>query len=368
MSPWKLNLSDGTPSKIIPNAHSPYEIVRDDGGRYILTRDGEHLEEIWFERRPQWPFQTASDGSIMASIYQLEAPNCLLGCLLRHCEYRVGREECRYCCLESVIEQARSSGIPVDLAMNPDNAVEAYRAALSEAHIHTLLLTGGTIRDEKKEAQNYTKIYSRLNEVRERVGASTVFRANPSCFTAGENRRLQDAGIDVLCIDMEVWDEKLRPVICPGKEEHVPRGVFMERIVKAVDIYGAGNVQSNFVQGITMVCPEGYKNQDESIRAELEGYEWCLQNGVYPITSQWLNLPGTAYYGQPQPPTEYFLALGYERHQLLEKYDAEFPYRLIKGHCARCGHSWTDDDYYFKLHVGGRGAEERSEVGETAVE
>lgn len=355
LSPWKLNLSDGTPVKLISNPRSSYEVIRIEDGKFALTRDGERLDEVWFETRPRWPFQLAGNGTIMASVFQLESPNCLIGCLLRHCEYRSASEACRYCCLESVISKARSSGIPVTLSMDPDDAVEAYRAALSEADIHTLVLTGGSIHDEKKEAQSYAKIYSRLAGVREKVGASTVFRANPSCFGPDENKRLQDAAVDVVCIDMEVWDDDLRPFICPGKEKHIPKRVFMERIVKAVEIFGPGNVQSNFVQGVTMVCPESSKSEEESMKAELEGYEWCLQNGVYPMTSQWLSLPGTAYYGLPQPRTEYFLAVGYEKHRLLEKHDAQFPYKLIRGHCARCGHSWTDDDYFFKVHLKGRG-------------
>ncbi len=351
LSPWKLNLTDGTPVKILPRQRSPYQIQREEDGKHWLLRDGVPLEEVTFEKRPEWPLQTTSDGTIMASVFQLEASNCVVGCVLRHCEYRAGGQECRFCCLQSTLDQARTSGISIELAMKPETAVETYRAALREGYIHTVVLTGGTILDDKKEAAVYARIYSQLNEIREETGFQTLFRANPSCFAPDELKTLQDASVDVICLDMEVWDERLRPVICPGKEAHVSRDEFMRRIVKAVEIFGAGNVQSNFVQGITMVCPEGYRSQDDSIRSELAGYEWCLQNRIYPITSQWLDLPGTAYCGRAQPPTEYFLTLAYERHKLLERYGKDFPYRLIEGHCPRCGHSWTDDDFYFKLHI-----------------
>jgi hypothetical protein len=54
------------------------------------------VDEVSVEPRPEWPLQITSDGSIMASIFQLEAPSCVVGCVLRHREYsRTGTERWR---------------------------------------------------------------------------------------------------------------------------------------------------------------------------------------------------------------------------------------------------------------------------------
>jgi hypothetical protein len=348
LCPWKLDLSDGTPVKVLFRPDSPYE-VRGEDGRYLLYRDGESVEEVSFEERPQWFLENTSEGIPLASVFQLEASACVIGCVLRHCEYRKIGKSCRFCCLDSTLDLLRSMGITYDVSMKPQHAVEAYEAALRVGRVDVILLTGGKILDERKEAGNYATIYGALSKVRERAKVDTIFRANPSCLGEDGNKLLQDSGVEVICEDLEIWDERLWPIVCPGKDEYVGRGEYLRRLVRAVEIFGVGNVQTNMIQGLPMVCPAGFENEGEALQSELEGYKWCLKNGIYPITTQWLNLQGAEYYGTEGPLTEYYLRLGYERHKLLEEHDAEFPYTMIRGHCEHCGHSWTDDDYYLKL-------------------
>jgi len=361
LAPWKLDLSDGTAVKVIFRQNSPYSL-RKEGEEYFLLRDMEVLDKIIFERRPNWFFQQTKDGIPLGSIFQLEATHCILGCVLRYCEYRKKGQECRFCCLDSSIDLARNLGVTVDMSLKPEHALQAYRMALKEGPVDTILLTGGTITNQKKEAKLYAAIFSALSHLREEIGADTVFRANSSCYGEQENRMLHDAGVDVLCHDLEVWDERLWGIICPGKEAHLGRATFLDRLAKAVELFGINNVQSNLVAGITLVCPEGFQDEEEALASELKGFEWCLQNGIVPRTSQWQDLPGTGYSGIRGPPTEYFLRLGYARHKLREEYDRHVPYEMTRGNCQHCGHAWTDDDYFLKL-IG-----EREEASKTMTQ
>jgi hypothetical protein len=345
--PWKLDFSDGTPVKVVFRPCSPYAVHR-EGEAYVLLRDGEPVETIRFEQRPGWFLESTDDGTLLGSIFQPESAHCILACVLRYCEYRKSEQQCRFCCLDSAVDLARNVGIRLDMVLKPSHAAQAYQLALEEGPVDTILLTGGTILDESKEAELHAGVFHALSRVREDSGACSIFRANSSCLGERENRRFRDAGVDVLCYDMEVWDERLWACICPGKESHVGRPRFLERLAKAVELFGVNNVQSNFVAGISLVCPEGFQDEDEALASELEGFEWCLRNGIVPRTSQWQNLPGTRYSGIQGPQTEYFLKLGYARHKLREEYRHYVPYEMVRGNCERCGHAWTDDDYFLK--------------------
>jgi len=51
-------------------------------------------------------------------------------------------------------------------------------------------------------------------------------------------------------------------------------------MLKAVDIFKVGNVSPNFVVGMEMASPEGFKDVDKAIASSAEGVNYTMSEGV----------------------------------------------------------------------------------------
>lgn len=94
----------------------------------------------------------------------------------------------------------------------------------------------------------------------------------------------------------------------------------MERLLGAVEVLGEGRVISNFVLGVELAPPYGFKSEDEGAASYLEGCEWMLKHGVDTGGATWRPAPGTIFEGLPGPRTEYFLRLRLAQKNLYLKY------------------------------------------------
>ncbi len=159
---------------------------------------------------------------------------------------------------------------------------------------------------------------------------------------------------------MEVWEERLWDEIVPGKQRHIGRRAWMDRLAAAAERFGRGRALCQFVVGVEMVSG-AFSSFAEGLRSVIAGFEWCAQNGVQPRSHIWCNTPGSLYEPRPVPPTEYFLTLAREHYRITEKYGMRFPaeYRPpYTASCPRCGYLSADADFAWLL--AGAGAEPAS--------
>lgn len=352
--PWKIDLEDGTPILVRPGEQSPYELRRLDGG-FGLWRDGELVAPVSLEERAEWILRNTSTGTLMASVFLSWTRRALLGCALRYCEYSRDEEQCVYCCLDADLRAYREAGISYDLSVKPENAAETYRAALEEVgEIVDVSFTGGSLRDPHREVERYIPLFAALDEVRREMGARSEFSA---CMTAPPDRdlmlRLRDAGVNRLAPNMDCWEERLWPVIVPGKHRYVGRQTWLDAMVQGREIFGRGWVMTNFVVGPEMVAPGGFASLEEGVASWRRCFKWLLDHEVVPLTSQWQVEVGSPWGEAIPPPTEYFVAVGQAHHELMEAsgaYDYQHCYyaramawsttgdfrRLVRGCNCRC--------------------------------
>ena len=352
MIPWKFSLDDGTAVKITLENDSPYAIRKTGNGDYVLCHGDDEMAPIHFDKMPQWYLSTTSDGQLLPTVIQLFSPACLLGCILRYCEYARADEQCRFCSLNSTIEDFQKRGFQYSIGANPDHWIEGFRKALAGGPVRHVSLTGGSLLDTHKEAQHYARIFSALSPIRRESAQPVIFEACLSALREEDQVALKDSGVDVVAHHMDMWEERLWPEIVPAKARHIGRDTWLAALERAVDIFGWGHVHSNFVIGLEVTCA---KSSVPSLAAGIDSWRRCfdrlLSKGIVPRTTVWQAAEGSAYTGRPRPPAEYYLRVGYERYVLLK--GAELHGRAAAYPCYECN-CWSCDVDFMRLLGGCR--------------
>ena len=348
LTPWNLRFRDGTTVKTrFWNSDAPYEI-RGDGDGIWLYRNGERIEKLFFHRSPDWIFERASDGTVHGTMVQLWAPECWYAVSLRYCQYTLTGDQCRFCCLTPQDKGAgEMAGLGYKVAMKPDIVAETFRVGAQAGKVKHFALTGGAILNNTHEIKKMAGIFRSLNEVRNELGVDVKLGANPSGLERHELATLKDAGADTVTINLEVWDKDLWPIIVPGKEKFFGRDNYLDSLKRAADVYGDWNVNTYFVTG-TETVPDHFSTHEAAIESVVDGFSWCIDNKILPCTTAWLPAPGSLWENKPEPPTEYYLKLGYEIHQLMKEknFYKEIPPEE-SCQCQECQDCSINIDYYY---------------------
>ena len=335
--PCEFRFPDDTTIGTIIDSKSPYEIRRGTGKYVLSLEETPIIDEIIFPPRPKWYTKKTSNNTLMCSV-GFQFGDCLMFVTINHCEYFKTGDACVFCCLNPTTARSRDLGIDRKIVRNIEDFIETYSEASKEAaHMN---LSGGGLIDRKQEAGRYVQMLSALRDggYRPRPAEWTV---SPQALEEEDARRLYDLGAEVICYPMEVWQENMWPIICPGKSKFVGRDRWINSLIKAVEIFGRGNVKAQFVGGCEMAPPHGFKDIDEAVKSTLDGFEWLAQRGIISQFTQWTNTPGSKFENVEPPPAEYYLKLGYGLHKVLLKYDLSWP----KNMCHKCSPMATRYDF-----------------------
>ena len=332
-TPSGFRFKDFTYIQIGFNDESPWEIRSDwlgstlsvagmGGERYFLYYGDERVEEVLFEERPKWLTEKTSDGKTFSSVMQLISAQVFNACVLRHCEYFNTSVHCRFCSMTGGSQALREVGVRHQMALKPEHAVEAFEAAQRETGVNIILLSGGSLYDQEKEADAYYRLTAALAEKREDLRTETYLLAGTSAFAKDKAQRLRDLGLDLLMYDLEVWDPEVFRFVCPGKSQHIGREQWIKRLLDAKDVMGKGHVGTNLVLGAELAQPGGFADPDKAL-ASWEGcFEWCLSNDIVPMLTIWQPAAGSQFEGaRNTAPIEYLLEVGAKRRAAMKKYD-----------------------------------------------
>jgi len=332
-TPSGFRFQDFTYIQIGFNDESPWELRTEwlgstlsvagmGGERYFLYYEDERVDEVIFEDRPQWLTQKTSDGKTFSSVMQLISAQVFNACVLRHCEYFNNDMHCRFCSMTGGSKALKEVGVQHRMALKPEHAVEALEAAHKETGVNIILLSGGTLFDQDKEADAYYKLTEALAEKREDLKAETYLLAGTSAFPKDKAQKLYDLGLDLLMYDLEVWDPEVFKFICPGKSDHIGRDEWLKRLLEAKDIFGKGRAGTNMVLGAELAQPGGFTDLDKALASWEECFEWCLSNDLVPMCTIWQPSAGSKFEGaRNTAPIEYLLEVGALRRTAMKKYD-----------------------------------------------
>lgn len=152
-------------------------------------------------------------------------------------------------------------------------------------------------------------------------------------------RRLyEQTGLTSYTSDLEVLNEQMFNWICPGKAKWVGYKEWRDRLVRAVDIFGRGNVSTGLVGGVELAKPNGFRSE-EALASTLEEAEYLAERGVNSVYIVWVPRPGSDLRGQQAPSLDYYIRLAQGLQDLRTKYGL----RIDFDDYRRCGnHPDTD--------------------------
>ncbi|MFC2047654.1 radical SAM protein, partial [Chloroflexota bacterium] len=198
--------------------------------------------------------------------------------------------------------------------------------SVGERRPRFIYMGGGTITHGLKGESDTDFYLKYINAIKKAIGNRYELALGIEAKTKEDNKRLHDAGVNVVCQDIEVWDKRLYPIICPGKAKIVgDRDEWVKRLVEAVDIFGEGHVITALVGGIEMAQPYGFKDIDSAVNSTTEGIDYLLSHGVHPELFVWAIEPGSALAGHPPIPLEYYIRVNQNFVKLWKKYRQPVP-------------------------------------------
>jgi hypothetical protein len=152
----------------------------------------------------------------------------------------------------------------------------------------------------------------------------------------------KQAGADGVCFNLEVWDRNVWGRVCPGKAEFIGRVMWEESLVKAVEVFGEGNVYTAFVIGAEMVLDHALSDPEAALRSNVEGVRWLLTRGIQPILSLFWSFVGTDLEGARGPDLHFLLRLYAAADQIRRELGKPFPHAMA---CKKCLYMQVEGDF-----------------------
>jgi hypothetical protein len=308
------------------NSSSPYVIDAVDG-KAKLFLEGKEICDVSFPPPLKYYTRKFADGTayheIIAYGYFVTA--------FRNCQYWGPDEECRFCDININARQMKDSK---DFTFNPpvkpmEYMVEVAKSIEQDATeevgftpLIDYLITGGTILKTlhgKDEDDFYLEYAAALKWGGHRRHVYLQTNAKDKAAL----KRYRAAGVDGHHANMEVWDRKLFEWINPGKNRRIGWDNWVQGMIDAVDVFGETNVRPNFVSGVEMAQPYGFKTVKEAVQSTSEGFDTMMKHGVFPRLNQWRREPGSnlvSSHPQPAIPLDFYLQLMSNYYATWKKY------------------------------------------------
>jgi hypothetical protein len=315
-APEEIRLSGG-PHNLAPtvisvriNPISPYRVSWIDDGPCLFLGDLS-LGKVDFHGIPSFYGEELSTGHRISEIVPvLEWGYLIYITAFRLCQYWGEKEECRFCDINENYRQQHKAGRPYTGIKDPEVILEALsRVAEKDDVARAYTLTGGSI-TSTLQGMNEVEFYARyIESIEAKFPGRWISKAVVQAFEMDDCRRLGKAGLKIYHPNYEVWDPDLFKIICPGKEATIGRETWIRRVVDSVEVFGPSNVIPNFVSGVEMSQPDGFKEVEAAIASTREGLEFFMARGVLPRFTTWCPEPLASLGAQESPPLEYFCQL-----------------------------------------------------------
>jgi hypothetical protein len=309
------------------NPASPYRVEADEG-LLLLKAAGQTVAMVELQKSPEYYRQTLANGKPIADI----APTIEWGYLLyltafRLCQYFGAQEECQFCDITENYRQQKKSGRPYTSVKSVEEVMEALEIIVStDSDSKAYTVTGGSITGSL-EGKSEIDFYVRYPEaIEKRWPRRWIGKVVVQALAKNEVQRLRDAGVQVYHPNFEIWDKRLFELYCPGKSRYIGRDEWVRRILDAAAVFGPDRVIPNFVAGVEMAPPSGFRFVDEAVASTAEGLDFFMSHGISPRFTTWCPEPMSVL-GKDQvgAPLEYHVRLLRAYRDTRAKYQLQVP-------------------------------------------
>jgi hypothetical protein len=313
------------------NPASPYRAARSEEGRLRLVLEGRPIADVTLPPMPEYYRHTLTNGkTVMETAPTIQWGYLIYLTVLRLCQYFGAHEECGFCDINHNWRQHKKAGRPYTGVKPVEDVLEALEIIDrydAEKASKAYTLTGGSVTstvDGLAEADFYGRY---AQAIEERFPGRWIGKVVAQALPKADVQRFKDYGISIYHPNYEVWDERLFSIISPGKQRYVGRAEWHRRIFDAAEVFGSRYVIPNFVAGVEMAKPFGFKTVEEAIASTAEGLDYFMSRGITPRFTNWCPEPTTPL-GRDNPdgaPLEYHIRLLEVYRATLEKHGLKPP-------------------------------------------
>jgi radical SAM protein (TIGR04043 family) len=294
---------------------SPFTAAVQPNGEHWIERDGEPVARLSVPDRPRFYDLSTTDGIPYWKLATLHGSDVLATTILQDCiRYTSRRKACKFCS----IGQSLAAGRTVQ-HKTPAQLAEVARAAVRLDGVTHMVMTTGTPNLTDRGA-------AVLCESARGVKSAVDLAIQGQCEPPDDDawfRRMHDAGIDSLGMHLEVLTPALRSELMPGKAS-VSVERYMEAFVRAVEVFGRGQVSSYVLAGLG-------DSADTIVRTA----EQLIGLGVYPFVVPFVPIGGTPLEDHPPPSAAFMRQVLAPIAAMLR--GAGMSSRDIKAGCGKCG-------------------------------
>jgi hypothetical protein len=288
--------------------HSPWQIVCRDGLYRLLGKDGTDVE-VTFPERPRFLEQVTRNGIRCDQVANFYGGASLAFFTPGTCYYFNDKHECRFCSLQpnrSVQQQAFLHKI------SPTLASSVLQIALeTDAHlIKQIMLVGGNVPNYDQGFQRHLEIATALDQqqtplpVEQRL-ETHIATMPPNDFGLFDSFASLNARVTM---NIEVFDEHLFEVICPGKTRLYGRKKLLQALEYAANTLSGKRVHSILIAGL------------EPVESTIAGIRFLASIGVTPIINVFHNDRGSHYENHPRPSFDHLLEIARVLQDVYWKY------------------------------------------------
>lgn len=305
--PYGFILDNGFGVGLVTDKNSPYKIVENDGVFSINYR-GEKLSDITFPETPEFYSKKTKDGVSMRDIASDSAigsvDKSLTVAYSTECSVKDKGQTCLFCVMNGT--KGLDAGEDRPAWKYPHQIAETVKAAYDEGYKH-LTITGGFV-PERREVEYYLDV---SESIKEALGTNTF--NGTACIGAPIDlsviEKYKEAGYSSIAFNTEVWGKNYFDIVCPGKvEECGGYDNWIKAIEYGIEVFGKGNVRSNFVVGL----------QPKEVL--FEGIEYLASIGVVTVASSWVPGLGSPLEGHRSPTVDWHWDVQLRHADILRKY------------------------------------------------
>jgi len=331
-SPETIELKDGTMIQTRINVNSPYIIDRIDD-KFMLCENDKAIVEVAFLPEPQYYSKQLDDGTPMKKVVQYIP--MLFSTVYQHCQFFDMGLECKFCDINVNVARQAKAGRGLLVYKKPEQVAEVLETAIKEPTHRHYLISGGSIVKKVSGMSDVDFYCNYLNKITDRIGRRYHGQVQTVAYPEQDVERIFETGIACIESNIEVWDPKLFKLICPGKDRFVGRDEWIERVIRSVDVFGEGRVCPNFVTGVEMAKPWGFRDVESAVESTLGGFEHLMVHGVVPRMDVWC-IESSSFLGQvprqEPPPVDYYVEIERGYYELMKAYGLPYPVAF----CRRC--------------------------------
>ncbi|MBN7773975.1 radical SAM protein [Clostridium aminobutyricum] len=321
--PESLILRDGTTvlTDPVPVEQNPYFVDYIDG-KLVLTDQDKVIEEVDYWPQPNFYHEKTKSGIPMDHIVTVR-PQRLQVMPSSYCHFWDNGNGCKYCDIVNHLKQ-QTSELGISAKLRPEDVREVIGEALKQpGRFSSICLTAGS---DTRGTEAFDEEVDYYIKILKAIGDNFTTKKFPSqliatAFTEKQLTRLyEETGLMSYTADIEVLNEELFNWICPGKAEWIGYKEWKNRLIRAVDIFGRGNVNTGIVSGIELAKPNGFTNEEEALKTTLEEAEHLASHGVSTVYMVWIPRPKSYFRDQKNASLEYYVRMAIGLNDLRKKY------------------------------------------------